>query len=149
MIDISGKRFGRLLAIGFSYRNDHGEAYWNCKCDCGERVVVRLSHLKRSECTSCGCLRKEILSLKSFKHGHYANGLNNGSPTHICWMNMIKRCSEKKNTSFKNYGGRGIKVCERWRIYENFLCDMGEKPSPEHSIGRISNSGHYEPSNCR
>lgn len=71
------------------------------------------------------------------------------STEHHTWTSMWQRCTNPKNKSFKNYGGRGITVCARWRIFENFLFDMGPKPSPDLSLDRIDNDGNYEPSNCR
>ncbi len=81
------------------------------------------------------------------EHGHARVG--KVSPTHLVWQHMMSRCNYEKNIRWPNYGGRGIKICWRWHIFRNFLADMGERPSREHSIDRIDNNGDYEPGNCR
>jgi hypothetical protein len=80
-------------------------------------------------------------------HGAYLGGRE--KPEHAVWRTMISRCQNPKRSEFQYYGGRGISVCERWTLYENFIMDMGERPSPAHSLDRINNDGDYEPSNCR
>lgn len=72
-----------------------------------------------------------------------------GSKTYNCWTNMTQRCLNKNNPNYTDYGGKGISICERWLKFENFLADMGERPSIEHSIDRKNNSKGYEPENCR
>lgn len=118
---------------------------WQFKIGRQFRVVV--------ECLACNriavlvvakfSLRRQCNSCIKRTHGDY------GSPEHMTWGNMKARCSNPKNKRYDRYGGRGIKVCERWDVYENFLADMGRKPTPEHSIDRIDNNGDYEPANCQ
>lgn len=111
-----------------------------CLCECGNEKIVMLTNLNNGSTTSCGCNRKGV----NKKHG------DTGSPEHRTWKNMKRRCDNPKGNRWMQYGGRGIKVCERWlNSYENFLEDMGRKPSPIHSIDRINVNGNYEPSNCR
>lgn len=90
---------------------------------------------------------------KNQKHGHAkrsADGKNKPSPEYVAWLSMKARCNCKKSTNYKNYGERGVEVCERWAAsFENFMSDMGRRPSPDHSIDRIDTDGNYEPGNCR
>jgi len=101
---------------------------------------------------SCGCIKVETVTRMYVTHGH-ARTMPNGqfcTPEYRCWMHLKERCFNKKIKEFKNYGGRGIAVCDRWRdSFESFYEDMGSKPSDKHSIDRIDNDGNYEPGNCR
>lgn len=143
VIDITGKKFGRWFVESYS----NGK-YWNCICDCGSIKKVNGSHLRNGLSKSCGCLQKEINIKRLTKHGQAKEGKK--SSVHTTWQNMKKRCCDIKNAHYKNYGGRGIKVCERWlNSFENFYADMGDKPTKNHTIERIDNDGNYEPSNCR
>ena len=115
-----------------------------CKCDCGNEKIVMLTNLNNDSTKSCGCLNKELVSNRTKTHG------DSGTPEHKTWKNMKRRCDYEKGSRWKHYGGRGIKVCDRWlNSYENFLKDMGRKPGPEYSIDRINVDGNYEPSNCK
>lgn len=141
--DITGRRFTRLVVLGRAPRRgrDAGAVFF-CHCDCGQDRVVRGASLRSGAVKSCGCLRLQ----RSRKHGH-ASG-ERRSPTYWSWIGMIVRCSRKTHKYFSNYGGRGIAICERWRSFENFLADMGERPEGR-SLDRINNNGNYEPGNCR
>jgi hypothetical protein len=86
-------------------------------------------------------------ALARVKHGGWLGGKE--IPSHYVWRSMIARCTNSNNASFKYYGGKGVKVCKRWLKYENFLLDMGERPSPAHSLDRIHTAGDYKPSNCK
>ena len=139
-IDISGQRFGRLTVLGFSHSNSI-KRYWMCRCDCGKFKTVILSQLRSGMTRSCGCLRHE-----GYRRTH------GGASTseYASWLSLKNRCRNSRDRNFKNYGGRGIKFCDRWLKFENFLADMGKKPSPKHSIDRYpNNDGNYEPGNCR
>jgi len=93
---------------------------------------------------SCGCLKAIVTSAKNKKHGMF------GTKEYSSYHRMKDRCFDKKNKDYKNYGARGITICDRWlNSFENFYADMGNKPTPKHSIDRIDNDGNYEPSNCR
>ena len=138
-----GEKFGRWVVIG---KAEFGKTYdrrWLCRCDCGQEKVVYQNSLRRGESLSCGCLQKEMLMI----HGH--NTRHQRSSEHICWANMIRRCENKNDKGYKNYGARGITACQHWHKFENFLADMGLRPSPKHTLERIDNDGNYEPDNCR
>jgi hypothetical protein len=133
-LDLMGKRFGRLTV------RERARGRWICKCDCGELKLVRGGDLRVGKVTSCGCGR--------VKHGH-ARHVGERSPEYQAWENMKQRCYNPNTTRYDDWGGRGIRVCDRWLKFENFLADMGLRPSAGHSIDRIDNDGNYEPGNCR
>lgn len=142
--DLHGKRFGLLTVVRRSQtRKDH-KIVWECLCDCGNPSDVVSTKLKSGWTNSCGCLTAIGASQRFRTHGMTK------SPEHKCWTGIRQRCSNPKRPDYERYGGRGIKVCQRWLdSFENFYADMGPRPSPEHSIDRIDNSGNYEPENCR
>lgn len=140
-----GTRFNRLVVESFSHRTKDA-VFYLCRCDCGNTKIARSVTLKRGECGSCGCLHREITKRVSTTHGHAINGKL--SRTYISWRAMVARCHRLSNAQYPDYGGRGIKVCDEWRVFENFLRDMGERP-PRTSIDRIDNDKGYEPGNCR
>jgi hypothetical protein len=119
---------------------------FQCECDCGNQVKVRLGNLRNSHTTSCGCNRKEEMS----KLGYLSSihGMSKSSEYNT-WNGMKTRCNNPKSPDYKNYGGRGITVCERWSTFDNFIKDMGTKPNKNYSIDRIDNNRGYEPSNCQ
>lgn len=145
--DLTGKRFGRLIVLSRSENDKHGHSRWECKCECGKIRVINSGSLLSIKTKSCGCLRDEKVISRRTTHGHSLKGKIH--PLFLNWIAMRQRCNNDKNKAYKDYGGRGIKVCERWNEFENFLEDMGEKPSNLHSIDRIDVNGNYEPSNCR
>lgn len=144
--ELSGKRFGGLTVEKFSAIAKSGHAVWRCTCECGRTVFVATKHLGRGT-KSCGCLRKRRARLLNLTHGHHINGAP--SKTYSSWRAMIKRCYHKTHIYYKNYGGRGIKVCDPWHTFENFLADMGERPLGKTLDRYPNNDGNYEPSNCR
>jgi hypothetical protein len=152
MIDLAGQRCGRLTVIRDSGRRQHGGVIWLCRCDCGMDVAVSSNDMRRKNPTkSCGCFRAEVASAIARshlepRHGHARREQMTG--TYRSWAAMRQRCLNPNVKAFKNYGGRGITICERWQIFENFLADMGERPAGDYSIERINNDGNYEPSNC-
>lgn len=142
-IDITGKKFGRLTVLRYSYSADDGQAHWECRCDCGNITTPSGSVLRRGKVKSCGCLRAEVNSYVHRTHG------KNGTAEHRIWNAMLNRCRNPKSKNYKYWGGRGIKVCKRWHKFENFLEDMGKRPSPKHSLDRIDNNQGYSKKNCR
>lgn len=141
IIDLTGQRFGRLVAEKFhSLRK--GRAMWECRCDCGNRHIVQAGRLRGNRTRSCGCLRRDKSAERAFRHGMLR------TPTYLTWVSMIQRCENPKATGYEYYGGSGISVCEEWHKFENFLADMGERPS-DRTLDRKNSFGHYEPGNCR
>lgn len=144
---VVGDRFTKLVAAQFICRDFAGAQYWLCNCDCGGQTVARGHSLQRGDYKSCGCLKAELvrgLGARNRTHGV------TGTSIYLAWKSMITRCYYQKYSGYKNYGGRGITVCDRWRTsFENFLADVGQKPTAQHSLDRINNDGHYEPSNVR
>lgn len=136
--DVTGQRFGRLRVLEFEEMRKGG-AYWRCICDCGNQNISSGGNLRSGSVQSCGCGRRPRIT-----HGM------TGTQMYITWGSIIGRCTRKTNSSYLYYGGRGIKVCDRWRnSFENFYRDVGEPPSPAYQIDRIDNSGDYRPENCR
>jgi hypothetical protein len=146
-IDETGKKFGRLTVLSFDGLHNHF-AKWACKCECGNTKSVSGCDLRAGNVRSCGCLRPEIMKTLNRTHGHSADRIY--SKEYRAWQAMKARCFDINNIGYHNYGGHGITVCDRWKdSFENFFADMGEKPTPKHSLDRIDNKGNYEPPNCR
>lgn len=142
--DLSGMRFGKLLVVGrYGGPCSAFKMRWECICECGEVRFIRTVSITSGNSKSCGCVRKSSWKRVITKHG-----LTN-HPLYSTWREMKKRCTNPKHKAFSNYGGRGILVCERWMSLNNFVEDMGAKPSPIHELDRENNDGNYEPGNCR
>lgn len=141
----AGSRFGRLVVIGPAERPCGGRGYL-CQCDCGVKVVHRPHYLTNGRAISCKCARTERVSNLNKTHGQ--SGKDTRTSEYRSWASMRNRCHDINDSNYFRYGGRGIGVCDRWNSFENFLVDMGPKPSPAHSIERENNNGNYEPSNC-
>ncbi len=149
-----GHQQGRLTVIAQVPREKGKPLVWKCLCQCGvEKEILDCSLRRTGNTNSCGCLHREFHSKRVRTHGHAgcSTGPSKRLPTKVyrTWRGMITRCTNDKYPCWKNYGGKGITVCERWLTFENFLADMGEPPTAAHSLDRINNDGNYEPSNCR
>lgn len=148
--DLLGLKFGRLVVKEFSGLDKRKKSLWLCECDCGNTTIVRASDLSNNKTRSCGCYQKESRYSHTLRHGNTCG--RSSTITYASWQSMIKRCYNKKGKCYKNYGGRGITVCDRWTEektgFVNFLLDMGECPKGL-TLDRIENNGNYEPGNCR
>lgn len=142
--NLTGVRFGKLVVVGFHHKT-YGQYFWNVHCDCGNDYISRTALLCGGKVKSCGCLKKENPS--KVTHGHTRGGRH--TSTYRTWQGMMNRCYQPSATRYADWGGRGIRVCDRWHAFENFLADMGEAPDGT-SIDRYpDNDGNYEPGNCR
>lgn len=144
--DITGQRFGRLVAVAPSEQPQ----YWNCKCDCGQDCLGHGSNMRYGKVKSCGCISREQCAgwaATRVRHGHARKGQH--SSEYRSWSSMLRRCSESDKKHRELYARRGIQVCKRWRnSFDNFLADMGPKPTPEHTIERKDNNKGYDLGNC-
>jgi hypothetical protein len=144
-IDLTGQRFGRLIVLQDVGRSPEHTVLWRCRCDCGAETVVRSVALRTGHTRSCGCLQPET-ARKQIKHGHARD--TGSSKTYASWEAMIQRCCNPNSTHYSYYGGRGIAVCKRWRSFENFLADMGERPLGL-TLDRTNNARGYSRANCK
>jgi len=138
--DLTGQRFGAWMVLRRIKVPSRFTA-WLCRCDCGTEKPVNAQHLYEGISRSCGCLG--INPDAKVTHG------KSKTKVYRVWADMLQRCQNPKSCNYKFYGARGIKVCDRWQDFENFLADMGERPTEHHSIERIEVNGNYEPGNCR
>ena len=150
-IDYTGKQFTHwtVLHRGKTVQLPTGTiVFWTCRCVCGLVKDVQAGHLRRKHkpSKSCGCMKVEMCREAKIEHGHTASRAI--SPTYWSWQAMLNRCNKPTAAGWKNYGGRGIKVCKRWRSFKHFLADMGERPAGK-TIDRIDNSKGYDKQNCR
>lgn len=141
--DLTGLVFGRLTVISYAFQNG-GNFYWNCVCSCGIVCTRVGSNLKRNS-KSCGCLARELTKARNTTHGE------SHTREFAAWTRMKSRCYNSNNQKvYKNYGGRGITVCDRWlHSYENFLSDMGRMTAEKYTLERVDSNGNYEPGNCK
>jgi hypothetical protein len=141
-VDLSNKRSGMLVAIKDLGSKDGGRV-WLCKCDCGKDAHVKAGSFNFGSVQSCGCAHREN---KVARHGHSRAGKETN--TYMIWKSMVQRCTNKNNKNYFRYGGRGIFVCDEWRIFEKFLEDMGEVPEGK-SLDRSDNNLGYSKENCK
>lgn len=143
-----GEAFGRWTVVRTAKPTSKNAERVECVCVCGTTRVLQVWNLVLGTTKSCGCLRREIASRRNLSHGQARKGRT--SPEYAAWSNMIYRCYNPHFPKFESWGGRGITVCARWReSFAAFFEDVGPRPSPDHSVDRIDNDGHYEPSNVR
>ena len=145
LIDLTGQKFGRYTVLYRDKPHKGGNAFWVCKCDCGNIRSINSNPLRHGYTTSCGCYRTELNREKMTTHGD--------SNTRLAriWYNMKERCYNKNLSSYDNYGGRGITVCQEWLVsYDNFRTwALSHGYADNLTIDRINNDGNYEPANCR
>jgi hypothetical protein len=144
-VDLTNTTHGRLRVVRrCDKKGPANSTYWLCECECGASTRLTTHSLASGSVRSCGCLRSELRRRKNTTHGMM------GHPLYCVWRSMVDRCYRENNPHYGNYGGRGIKVCARWRHdFAAFLSDMGDRPSAAHSIDRIENDEGYSPENCR
>lgn len=143
-IDLTGQRFG-LLTVQKISKTEKGFLFWECVCDCGGSRAIKSHKLRGGDVTHCGCNNREL-------HGDTSNSNNKYTKEYMAWLSMKARCYDKNTKNYKDYGGRGITVCDRWKnSYVNFLSDVGRAPTKNHSLDRWpdNENGNYEPSNFR
>lgn len=146
-VDLTGKKYTRLYVVCEKGRNKHGNVLWLCKCDCGNELLVSTNSLNTHNTRSCGCIFKEYItsSKKNKRHGY------TGTRLYTIWRDMKLRCTNDKQVGYKNYGGRGIKVCDEWLnnfvIFKDWAMNNGY--NDRLTLDRINVDGDYEPSNCR
>lgn len=149
-----GSKYGHLTVLreleSVFYPSGDRARIWECQCDCGKITSVRSVGL-RWENRACGCIRRASKIIHNESGIRVDGDRERASREFIAWCSLKRRCTAPSSHDYKYYGGRGIKVCERWlESFENFLADMGRKPGPEYSIDRYpDNNGNYEPGNCR
>lgn len=146
--DYTGRKFGRLTAIRrCELSSTTNVKFWLCKCECGNEKLYRASNLRSGSTISCGCYMEEMRSFLNTTHGHTLTPKNTSE--YNIWRGIKQRCNNEKSKDYHDYGGRGIKLCSRWEKFENFIEDMGMRPSDKHSIEREDFNLGYEPENCR
>jgi hypothetical protein len=141
--DISGQKFGMWTVVERRGSMPYGGAGYLCRCDCGSEKLIGATTLRKGNSTGCGCVSLQLLVKRSTTHG-----LTN-HPLYGAWCRMKDRCYYEKHLHFDRYGGRGIKVCERWLTFENFYSDNLGRWKPGLTLDRENNDGDYSPDNCR
>jgi hypothetical protein len=136
---LDGQRFGRWIVVERVFNHPSPVSRWLCRCDCGKTKIVLGSSLKQGRSQSCGCFAVETTTKRNRKEIR-----NTDHPLYRLWAGIIARCLYPNAVAYERYGGRGIKVCERWKVFENFVADMPPRPSSKHTIHRIDNDKDYE-----
>ena len=149
-LDLTGQVFGRLTVQAQASTTQDGRTRWLCRCSCPTQslVIVQRGNLRSGHTTSCGCFHRERFLPRTHRivHGFCRNGQSHG--WYAVWVAMWQRCTNPRNSAFKNYGARGITVVARWRDPQVFYTDVGERPTSAHTLERRDNQGDYTPENC-
>ena len=150
-IDLTGQRFGQLVVARRAEKSaGSGQARWECICDCGGTTITHGSNLRRGQTTSCGCAVAEANRKRLRTHGMSKSGGKPGHELYQIWLGIRRRCLARTHPAYPRYGGRGIGIAAVWRDdFERFAKEVGQRPSPEHSLDRIDNDGDYAPGNVR
>lgn len=142
--DLTNKTYGKLTVLGRDLEDRRRPIRWVCRCDCGAVKSICGQNLREGQTRSCGCSTGQFITKANTTHG-----LSN-TPEYLIWRGMLNRCYNPKADNYNNYGGRGIKVCDKWKhSFEAFIHDMGFRPTPHHQIDRIDNDKGYAPKNCK
>lgn len=149
-MDISGRTFERLTVLYRDTSCRPGRSVWVCECACGAVVSVAGKSLVSGNTKSCGCLQREsrVTNGERKKHGRGSNKPGHRDATYISWFSMKSRCDRVTDKEYHRYGANGVRYCRRWKEFENFLIDMGERPKGK-TLDRINPDGNYTPDNCR
>jgi hypothetical protein len=137
---LDGQRFGALIVVSRA-PNSGGYAMWNCRCDCGTELIVGGHRLRQGRKNRCAAATHKVPRPPTLTAEYKSE--------YQSWRNMLARCTDPSHKNYKNYGARGITVCERWSKFKNFMLDMGRKPDPKFTIEREDVNGNYEPTNCK
>ena len=149
--DVTGKKFNMLTALSFSHKDSHRKTYWDFQCDCGKIKTLRLDCVKNGSIKSCGCFKNQNLNREGSKPMYEDIGPLDSCNLYSRWKGMKRRCYDRNFSQYKDYGGRGITICDEWLYNFRTFYDwaMSHGYSPELQIDRIDNDGNYEPDNCR
>ena len=147
-MNLVGQRFGRLVVLEqapkYNTAGGNPVVRWRCRCDCGNETIAFRASLRQGNTRSCGKHMSELAKQRMTTHG------GTHTSEYTSWKHMKSRCNNPRYPRFADWGGRGIKVCDRWiHSFSNFIADMGPKPTPSHTIDRKNNDGNYTPDNCR
>lgn len=143
---LAGQQFGEWFVTN-SYKRENKRTYWLCKCSCGYVSWIQYANLMSGNTKRCKRCAAKLVGKKRATHGHTKN--YRSTSEYYAWRGIKRRCLDPKCPNFNNYGGKGVKVCDRWLNFSFFIRDMGEKPTPKHQIDRIDPFGDYTPENCR
>ncbi len=144
--DLLNRRYGKLTVVKYN-RSYLGNKLWDCICDCGGYVLARTGHLNSGSVKSCGCIKIEVVTRLGKSHLNLT--AKSKHPLYKIWSGMWNRCTRPTAHEYKNYGGRGITVCIEWKDFNNFVRDMGPRPSIRHTLDRKDNNGNYNKNNCK
>lgn len=143
--DISGQKFGRLTAIRYVGQSKGKQTMWECKCDCGKTIIAQHQNIKNGHTSSCGCYNSEVTAKRNYTHG------GGGTRLYRIWKDMLARCYKESHHGYKDYGGKGVYVCDEWKndfvSFRDWSLNNGY--SDELSIDRINSDKEYSPTNCR